>query len=151
MTVDVIPDFDSNGNLPAGIHRCTLGELAARFGSNPGRQQLVNGLIDAARALQAAGCKSMYIDGSFATSKDNPADFDGCWSITGVDDALLDPVLLDFSFERFFQKLKYRGELFPADWVEANTGRTWLEFFQQDKDTGAPKGILEIRLDLETI
>lgn len=147
----MIPDFDSAGNLPAGIHRCTLGELRARFGTNARRVHLCEGLLDAAKALKIAGCKQMFIDGSFATQKDNPADFDGCWSVAGVDGTLLDPVLLDFSYGRFFQKLKYRGELFPADWQEANTGRTWLEFFQQDKDTGVPKGILEIHLDQENI
>jgi hypothetical protein len=28
----MIPDFDDNGNLPPGIHVCTIEELQARFG-----------------------------------------------------------------------------------------------------------------------
>jgi hypothetical protein len=31
----MIPDFDDNGYLPAGIHAADLGEIAARFGHKP--------------------------------------------------------------------------------------------------------------------
>jgi len=64
-------------------------------------------------SLRSAGCKSVYIDGSFVTSKANPVDFDGCWDMDGVDPSLLDPALLDFNLGRSVQKWKYMGELFP--------------------------------------
>ena len=44
------------------------------------------------------------------------------------------------------QKLKYGGEMFPADLVEAKSGRVFLEFLSKDKDTGDPKGIVVIDL-----
>jgi len=56
------------------------------------------------------------------------------------------PALLDFSRSRAPQKAKFLGELFPADAPEGVTGRTFLEFFQIDKRTGNPKGILAIDL-----
>jgi hypothetical protein len=62
---------------------------------------------------------------------------------------LLDPVLLDFSDGRAAQKARYGGELFPAELPEKDSGRTFLEFFQTDRETGKPKGI--IVLDLETL
>jgi len=59
----------------------------------------------------------------------------------------LDPILLDFSNGRAAQKAKYLGELFPAETPEGSTGRTFLEFFQIDKQTGRPKGIVGINLE----
>jgi hypothetical protein len=61
----------------------------------------------------------------------------------------LEPLLFDFSNRRAAQKAKYFGEMFPAQFGETGSGRTFLEFFQQDKDTGAAKGIVAI--DLRTL
>ena len=64
----------------------------------------------------------------------------------GVDVERLDPVFLDFSNSRARQKQRFFGEFFPADLPEGATGRTFLEFFQTDKETGDRKGILAIDL-----
>jgi hypothetical protein len=116
----MIPPFASpSGNLPPGIHEATWHEVAERFGTTAYRKSLVSGLKAALDALWAAGCRRAYIDGSFVTAKEAPADFDGCWDAAGVDPGLLDPVLLDFTPPRLAQKAKYGGELFiayaPAD------------------------------------
>ncbi len=58
----------------------------------------------------------MYLDGSFVSGKGDPADFDGCWDLDGVDLELLDAVLKTFDDGRRAQKEKYGGELFPAEW-----------------------------------
>jgi Family of unknown function (DUF6932) len=55
-------------------------------------------------------------------------------------------VFLDFSHARAVQKAQFLGEFFPADLPEGLTGKTFLEFFQTDKETGAPKGILALNL-----
>jgi hypothetical protein len=83
------------------------------------------------------------------TRKQVPGDYDGCWDAVGVDPNRLDDVLLDMSSGRLRQKAKYGGELFVAGWTEAGSGRTFLEFFQTDKDTGAHKGI--VALDLGSV
>ncbi len=57
---------------------------------------------------------------------------------------LLDPVLLDFTNLRAAQKAKYQGELFVAHAPADPSGTLFLEFFQRDKYTHAPKGILAI-------
>ncbi|HMP06723.1 MAG TPA: hypothetical protein PJ982_10265, partial [Lacipirellulaceae bacterium] len=104
------------------------------------------GLIAAARALQSAGCSTLYLDGSFVTRKDEPSDYDGCWDAAGVDVQKLDPVLLDFGPGRLAQKVKYRGELFVAHFIaERGTGKHYMEFFQRDKD-GNAKGLIAIDL-----
>jgi Family of unknown function (DUF6932) len=142
----VIPPFQSDGNLPPGVHAAIWEEIADRFGSTPQRQRLLAGLKTALDALRAAGCRRIYLDGSFVTAKRTPGDFDACWDVTGVDPALLDPVLLIFDQGRAAQKAKYGGELFPAQLPNGITGLTFLEFFQIDKQTGRPKGIVVIDL-----
>jgi hypothetical protein len=141
----MIPAFNSDGNLPPGVHWATWQEFAARFGTTPHRQQLLKGLKSALDSLSKAGCQTVYIDGSFVTKKENPNDFDGCWDLTGVDPKLLDPILLLFDNKRVAQKVKYKGELFPASCRADRVGNTYLDFFQIDRD-GNPKGIVAIDL-----
>jgi transcriptional regulator with XRE-family HTH domain len=68
----VVPDFDKGGNLPPGIHETTWDEITARFGTTPHRRELLAGLKAALGALRSAGCRRAYLNGSFATSKDEP-------------------------------------------------------------------------------
>ena len=96
--------------------------------------------------LKSAGCLTVYVNGSFVTSKAVPNDFDACWEAVGVDPTILDPVLLTFDPGRVTQKAKYFGELFPASAFADGEGFSFLEFFQTDKDTGRPKGIIAIDL-----
>lgn len=144
----MIPKPDSNGNLPPGIHPATWDELSAKFGKSPHRKDLLDGLYRAAQEFKKAGCSTLYVDGSFVTTKDQPDDFDGCWEPTGVNASLLDPILLDFRPGRLAQKVKYKGELFPSTaQAEAQPPhRTFLDFFQKDKNTDQPKGIIAIDL-----
>ncbi len=142
----MLPPFTKNGLLPKGIHRTSWRAFVEQFGTTPRRRKLLAGLKAALQSLKAAGCKTVYIDGSFVTAKTNPGDFDGCWDIDGVEPELLDPVLLTFDAGRAAQKAKYLGELFPAQMSEGATGQTFLEFFQVEKETGAVKGIVVIDL-----
>ena len=142
----VLPNFNANGNLPAGIHTCTWKVATKKLAFNPHRQKLLTGLRRACKSLSQAGCKRIYIGGSFATSKTTPGDFDVCWDDQDVDFELLeqiDPVLLDIGNDCTAQKAKYGGEMFPANAPTLLNGRTHLEFFQQDRN-GNPKGIVEI-------
>jgi hypothetical protein len=41
-------------------------------------------------------------------------------------------------------KLKYRGDLFPAEAPEGASGKAFLDFFQTDKRTGRAKGIVSL-------
>lgn len=142
----MLPSFDQSGNLPSGIHWASWKEFEKRFGTNSRRRLLLAGLKEAIKSLKKAGCRAIFVDGSFVTSKELPGDFDACWSIEGVDPDWLDPVLLNFSNSRAAQKAKYGGELFPAEMIEAGSGKPFVEFFQIDKNTGKPKGIVGLRL-----
>lgn len=141
-----IPGFRSDGTLPPGIHWATWPEIEDVLGGTPHRDRLLLGLRAALRELKASGCRTAYVDGSFASGERVPNDFDACWDWTGVDPTLLDPVLLQFDNGRAAQKTKYLGEFFPAQTIEGSTGAVFLEFFQTDKNTGDPKGIIAVDL-----
>ncbi len=146
----MIPEFVENGNLPPGIHVATWQEIAMRFGGNGHRRRLLNGLTNALRSLKDAGCQRVYLDGSFVTNKELPNDFDCCWDEEDVDGDLLDPVLLIFDDERAAQKAKFLGECFPAH-SRGTIDETFIDFFQQDKDSSEPKGIVSINLQGEKL
>lgn len=139
-----IPEFDADGNLPAGIHDSDWAEFTARYGLTGHRRKLLKGLNAALASLKGAGCKTVYVDGSFVTSKQHPKDFDACWEEAGVDPTRLDPALLDFDNKRARQKALFHGELFPASAL-ADSKSPFLQFFQTTLD-GHAKGI--VRIDL---
>jgi hypothetical protein len=145
----VIPESDSSGNLPPGIHPAIWSEFEAKYGTNSHRKRLLAGLQEALVSLKAAGCTTVYVDGSFITSATVPGDFDACWEMTGVDLPVLylaEPVLFDFRNRRAAQKVRFGGELFPARQSADSSGTIFLEFFQRDKDSGDAKGIIAIDL-----
>lgn len=83
------------GRLPDGVYEIDWQELVERFGWNRHRRELLDGLAEALELLAAAGCRRVWLNGSFVTAKDEPGDFDACWDTDSVDLDLLDPVLLD--------------------------------------------------------
>jgi hypothetical protein len=145
----MIPDLVDIGAswkvLPFGIHTTTLIEVEEHFATNARRQQLFKGLLSACKALKAAGCSTIYLDGSYVTDKEFPGDYDICWNPIGVDEKKLDKVFLDFSDKRKKQKLKYGGEFFLAS-AKADQTHLFIQYFQQDKETNLEKGILRIQL-----
>lgn len=142
----MIPSFEPSGLLPPGIHQASWEEFVARFGWTPRRLALLAGIKAALDALRTAGCRRAYIDGSFVTTKEAPGDFDGCWEVDGMDLALLDPVFKTFTNLREAQKMKFGGEMFPADAPADLDGTRFLQFFQRDRGTGAAKGIIVFQL-----
>lgn len=144
--VSVIPDFDEEGNLPPGVHWAEWTEVEVRLGGTPYRARLLAGFREGTELLLKANCPAIYLDGSFVTAKAFPGDFDACWSIKGVDSSRLDPIFLDFSNHRAAQKRRFMGEFFPAEAPEGVSGKTFLDFFQVDKETGKTKGIVALDL-----
>ena len=142
----MIPEFDPvTGNLATGVHVATWQEMLDRFGHTPWRRRLLAGMLEALRLLQFAGCVRVYVDGSFVTAKEVPADFDACWDAEGVDFDLIDDRLLTFDRGRATQKAAFLGEFFIADGRAEPQGTLFREFFQTDRD-GRRKGIVVIDL-----
>jgi len=135
--------------LPTGTYHASLQQVREAYGTNTIRRTLCSGLERGAEALTVAGCKSLFLDGSFLTGKSIPGDYDALWDPSGVDPNKLDPVFLDFTNSRANQKAKFGGEFFPFG-SDAAPGIAFISFFQTDSFTGKPKGILIIQLDKET-
>ncbi len=136
------------GVLPAGVYEASLVEIEERFATNEHRRHLFNGIAAVVETLKKAGCKRVFLDGSYITSKEKPGDFDGCWDPSGVLASALDPVLLEFENGRAAQKRRFGGEMFIATWPATSSGDlAFLDFFQSDKHTGEAKGIISISMD----
>lgn len=143
----MIPEFDENGNLPPGVHFCEWEDFKERFGTTERRLYLIQGLQMAMEQLKAAGCRTIYINGSFVTIKNNPRDFDACWDSEEVDINYLRinaPRLLN-RFDTQAQKSKYKGELFRSDEPIGDNALNSFEFFQRDREQNR-KGIIAIDL-----
>jgi len=137
--------------LPPGVHHADLREVEAAFATNPPRRDLFEGLVGASLRLRSAGCQTIYLDGSFVTAKPRPGDYDACWDPTGVVRERLDDVFLDFSNGRAAQKAAFKGEFFPSSLMCMDVGRTFVEFFQIERFTGRPKGIVSISLSADPV
>lgn len=140
----VIPKFNSRGELPPGEHPASLDEIEERFATNPVRRNQFSGLKRAARALARAGCSTLWLDGSYITSKSEPQDYDATFDGDTVDWVALglaEPEILDFDAPRHTQKRAFGGELVPT----LGVGVDYVEFFQSNRD-GGRKGI--VRVDL---
>ena len=73
----MIPPLDpATGRLLLGEHEATWEEVVERFGWNEHRRRLLDGLAEGVGMLATAGCQRVWLNGSFVTDKELPADFD---------------------------------------------------------------------------
>jgi hypothetical protein len=73
----MIPEFNDEGNLPAGVHLASLEEVAVRFGQETELRRVqmesLGWLVDLARR---AGASRLIVNGSFTADKPEPNDVD---------------------------------------------------------------------------
>ena len=122
--------------------------MVERFGWNARRRGLLDGLAEAIELLGRAGCTRLWLNGSFVTAKDEPADFDACWEIDAVDLDVLDPIFLDLAAGRAAQKARFGGEFLP-NVIETASGLRFADFFQNERD-GTRKGIVVLNIEKGT-
>lgn len=122
-----IPSLQANGELPPGEHKASINEFEAVYGSlTDSRKLLKQGLHEVARNFELSGVRTLWIDGSFITDKEDPNDIDGCWEYTPVVDVkVLDPVFLS---SREAMKNKYGLDFFISDVIEAGSGLPFPRF-----------------------
>lgn len=147
-----IPTLTATGELPPGIHMATIGEVESAFGQSSDRRRLLlKGLKEAMAIFKVANVSKIFVDGSFTTDKEEPNDIDGCWSVEGVDEQLLDRRFWDFETPEEFEKNRneikneFGIDFFIAEIIEGGSGKPFPEFFQTNRD-GVPKGIIQINL-----
>lgn len=146
----MIPQLDDNGKLPPGKHTATLKEVEDMFVYNSKRKEIFEGLNKLITLLRSISCGTIYLDGSFVTSKPRPGDIDVCWQEgTGTDydyEYKNAPILQPTASNRKYHKDVFKADIFPANIREQGSKKYFLDFFQTDKDTGEKKGIIKIDL-----
>ncbi len=141
----MIPEL-VKGNLPEGIHKCTIKEIEERFTFSDRRKELSGGLKRALNNLKEAGIDRVFIDGSFVTSKQEPVDINGCWDANpSINMDVLDQVFLNFNNNRKTMKTKFGVDFFVSQTIENSSGVPFVEFFQTDRD-GIKRTILLVEL-----
>lgn len=143
------PWAPGTGALPPGIHTASWKEIVARFGTNSLRLMLLAGLRKACLALAAAGCRRLYLDGSFVTATEAPGDVDVAWEAGGVDIERLmglAPALAGPGRSRAEQRQRYGGDYYPSALVELRSGLPFVEFFQLARWPHERKGIVCLSL-----
>jgi predicted nucleotidyltransferase len=73
-----LPEFDSHGDLPEGVHQASLDEVLARFGQGARERQLVT---ESLKRIYQLACETgklerFVIFGSYVTAKPEPNDVD---------------------------------------------------------------------------
>ncbi len=116
----MIPGFNDEGYLPAGVYRATMVEIAARFGQESElRRVQMESLVWLVDMARRAGVERIIVNGSFVTDKSEPNDVD-CALLIGSGfprDAAAEADLLaggqfveihllrEEQFERFIEKI----------------------------------------------
>ena len=143
-----LPASSPSGYLPPGIHRATLSEIVARFGSaTPRRQTLADRLQTLITLARATGrLRRVFVWGSFVTDKSFPGDLDVF-------------LLMEAGFDKIFSSLPSEQRdifdhgrvrlLFEADvfWATEAIGEeelaSWLSVYQLSRDL-VERGIVEV-------
>jgi hypothetical protein len=71
-----IPEFDSTGKLPEGIHICSGQEFVSRFATSGKRKQYVKPISDIFDFAKDRHAVQIFIGGSFISSIEEPNDID---------------------------------------------------------------------------
>jgi predicted nucleotidyltransferase len=140
-----IPSFNDEGNLPPGIYRATLAEIANRFVQprRMRRQALTNTLVKFITYLLGFGPTEIYIDGSYTTAKLLPSD---------VDIAIVFPPSYDLGGNgwRFLNKydLTERMDVHVFKMgIDQDSIERFIKGWTTDLESGRPKGIILLEID----
>ena len=145
-----LPPLNSEGVLPRSMHDCTLNEMRDMFahpGSSLQRRRLFEDLERYVNELRKTGIpKALIVNGSFATSKEEPNDID-----------LIVVLPSDFNFEQQIGPFEYnlisrrrvrRNYGFDVFALAAETQeyQEMVEFFHRTRQPGLNKGLLRVAL-----
>jgi hypothetical protein len=143
-----LPKFNAAGDLPPGVYRATLSEVAERFGSTVGQRAFcAQRLLHIHALAQRTGhLQSLVLFGSFITSKPEPNDVD---IVLVMDDAfrLEDcPVEARGLFDHALAQARHGASIF---WIRPALllGESLDDFisYWQIKRDGSKRGIVEVR------
>jgi hypothetical protein len=141
--------------LEGGIHPFSMDELRAltveRFPSSKRRQTLFGGLTVFIELLENAGLKStIWIDGSFMCSKEEPDDIDVVVvydpeNVDSLSESAL-PVVNNL-LNRNFASARFGVHVFKVECTDQEGLDFWIQKFGTQRDEITPKGLAALRIN----
>jgi hypothetical protein len=142
----MIPEFNSEGDLPVGIHRATLDEVLSRFGGfSSGRRIVAVRLERVYRLAAGTGHLARFVVfGSFVTNKHEPNDVDVLLIMDEEFDLSVVSGEARLLFDHQVGDSHFGASIFWVRRVVAFGGeQSMIEFWQRRRD-GNLRGIVEI-------
>jgi hypothetical protein len=139
--------FNSNGHLHKTVE-LTLEEFIQLFGTNPSRKEKIKNALRFFRIFSSCGCSSVYIAGSFISTKKNPGDIDLCFDTTDIDNKKLKKEFPEFFGPNRFNKLgEICRDLKCHIFTFTKEDHEMLDYLKFDRDDN-PKGLIKISINM---
>lgn len=142
----MLPEFDGEGNLPAGVHPATEEEVFLRFATTSARRQWLGEQLRGLLALAKSTGKlfRVFLWGSFVTGKEVPNDLD-MLLVMAPDFAVgALPAHCQIVFDHAQARLRFEADVF---WTKASIDEAvlelWLDTYQYGRDFKR-RGIVEV-------
>lgn len=134
--------FNSNGNLHKTVE-LTLTEFEQHFGTNEWRKVRIKNALIFFEIFASCGCSTVYIGGSFISTKINPDDIDICFDLQDID---IDKFGIAFPDFFDFNKIGEIRRNFKCHLLHFDKNNLqYLRMLEKDKN-GYPKGLVKINL-----
>ncbi|HEY4063237.1 MAG TPA: hypothetical protein VGM30_15130 [Puia sp.] len=88
-------NFNTRGDLHETIS-LTYEEFVHHFGTNDERTQQITNALPFLRTFHSCGCTTVYVGGSFVSTKKIPGDIDLCFDLSGIDEEKIKKSLPEF-------------------------------------------------------
>lgn len=132
--------FNEFGNLEDDLI-ITIDEFKKEFGYNAGRRSKIITLIKIIKIIRSFNCQSVYIGGSFITTKEHPNDMDVCFDFRGIDTKSFMAQHYELSSNKSLKKIHEVEGLHIFYFISENT--EILDWFRGDR-YGNKRGLLKL-------
>ena len=142
----MLPAFNSDGNLPEGIHVATAEEIFLRFVTPSARRQWLGEQLRSLLALAESTrhLARVFLWGSFVTGKEVPNDVDVLLVMTADFAVEALPPQQQVLFDHTQARLRFHADVFWTKVsIDAAVLHLWLETYQTGKDF-TRRGIVEV-------
>lgn len=134
--------FNSNGHLHKTVE-LTLAEFELHFGTNDWRKVRIRNALIFFEIFSTCGCTTVYIGGSFISTKLRPDDIDLCFDLQNVNYDKVEEVFPDFFDCNKIGEIHRNSKCHILYFDKTNI--QYLRMLEKDKD-GYPKGLVKINL-----
>jgi hypothetical protein len=141
-----LPDFNSDGDLPLGVHRAPLSEVLKRFGEGtPQRRAVATRLSRIHQLADSTGLLARFVVfGSFVTDKPDPDDVDVVMLMEDAFDLSIQTGETAILFQHMDADAHFGASVFWSCRSAAFGGEQAMIEYWQIRREGGMRGIVEI-------